>query len=123
MSTILQLYHVMKTEHHCWTPKYHQSFHANNRTIGHLIRIESHLNLRSSFIVVSRCLLATPTSSSSCGLQHWHATITLRPSPTTRTCMTRSMLHLLVVFHGKVPPFCMMVCVLSSHHYGWKVNI
>ena len=121
--SILQLYHVKKTEHHCWTLKFHQSFHTNNQTIGHLTRIASHSNSQTSFIVVSRCQLVTSTSFWSCGLHHWHATMTRHPSPTTRICMTQLMVYLLVVFHGKVPPFHMMVHVLSSSRYGWKMNI
>lgn len=125
ISILLQLYHVKKTEHRYWTPRRHQTFHTSSQTIGRLTKIASHLNLQISFIVVSRCRLAMSTFSLSCGLQHWHATMTLRPSWTTKTCTTQSMLHLLdlAVFHGKVSPFHMMVHALSGSRCGWKVNI
>src|ERR1700678_2558011 len=123
MPMLLQLYHVKKTEHHYWTPRRHRLFHPSTQTIGRLTNIASHLNLQISFTVMSRCWMATPISSLSCGLHRWQATMSLRPSPTTRTCTTRLMLHLLVVFHGKVPPFRMMVRVMIGHCCGWRVNI
>jgi len=120
---LLQLYHVKKTEHHYWTPRRHRLFHPSTQTIGRLTKIASHLNWQISYIVVSRCRLPTLMWSLSCGLLRWHATRILHPSPTTRTCTTRLMLHLSVVFHGKVPRFRTMVNAMSSRLCGWKVNI
>ena len=100
---------MKKTAHHYWTPTRRQSFRASDQTIGRLTKIASHLNSRISYIVASRCQLATSTFSFSCGLHHWQAWVNLRLSLTTRICTTRSMLHLLGVFHGKMSPFHMMV--------------
>src|ERR1700678_4392996 len=84
MPMLLQLYHVKKTEHHYWTPRRHRLFHPSTQTIGRLTNIASHLNLQISFTIMSRCWLATPISSLSCGLHCWQATMSLHPSPTTR---------------------------------------
>ena len=90
--------------------------------IGHHTTVGSGLSLQISFTTVSRCLLTMLISSCNCGTLICYATMMLSCSLSIRIYMIQLMPCRLVVSHGNVPLYHMMVPVPKACHHGWRQN-